>query len=57
MGKEKEEKKKNIKQSLYHLHQESEMEGIDIIINGRGKLIDSNLEIFFKKYIRDDKLN
>lgn len=56
MGKEKEEKK-NIKQSLYHLHQESEMEGIDIIINGRGELIDSNLEIFFKKYIRDDKLN
>jgi len=39
------------------LHQESEMEGIDIIINGRGELINSNLEIIYKKNIRDDKLN
>ena len=47
MGKEKAgKKKKKTLNSLYHLHQESEMEGIDIIINGRGELIDSNFEIF-----------
>lgn len=49
MGKEKEEGKKNIKWSLYLLHQESEMEGIDIIINWRGELINSILEVFYKK--------